>query len=423
MSKLKATFKGGAVVVLAMTVGFLVFFALERVRATKQVPSPATQTLLGIPGTYDTEPRMENERTAVTAALGKDDYAAVEQLLNNSIADYKQGRLSDVGLRNLFSVFAVDTPELQTKLDAWVLQNRQSYAATLARGIYFRTVGESRRGSDFIQDTPQENIDQMVDYLGKAFFDLQASLAMDDKPIVSYLYLVSVGKHVKGREFLTRTYDAALRIDPKNFIVRRAYLQSLRPRWGGSIKAMGDVVQGARAANLPPSQISELEGLIEIDLGSQAARRELHAQAIPHFANAARVFPNSDGDFWYQYAYSQEPIAGCPQRIPTLRRLVSLPVSELENVPDDGLGWAHAQLAWCHGKAHQKDGYLTELKLAAETGNAWAQWTYGEELFHGALMPVDKEAAKGWFTKSAAQGDENAIKALAGEHNHSSQSK
>ncbi len=417
MSKLKATPKDWVIaVLLIIAVGVIGFMALTRMRP--QTQPLATHALLGVPGTYETEPKMLKEQAEVKAALDKDDYVQVDQLLEKSISDYKQGHLSDVGLRNLFGVFAVDTPELQAKLNAWLMQNRSSYAAHLARGIYFRTVGESRRGSKWIKDTPQENIDQMVDYLGQAFTDLQTSLALDDKPIVSYLYLISVGKHVKGREFLTRMYEAALRIDPKNFIVRRAFLQSLRPRWGGSMEAMNAVIQGARDAGLPPSQVSELEGLVEQDLGSQALQQELYAKAIPHFANAARVFPNSSGDLWYQYALSQSSILGCPERIPVLRRLVTLPASELTETPNDELGWAHSQLAWCFGTAQQMSEYRTELKIAADMGNAWAQLTYGESLYHGFGMPADPEAAKDWFAKAAAQGDPDAQKALAGEHNH-----
>ena len=400
----------GIAVLLALVLAGAGMASFHFVNRHRLEASPA---LLGIPGIEDSEPSMDAQKAQIRQLLAQDDYAAIESLLQKSIDNYKQGRISDIALRNLFFVFEDTDPGLEKRYDAWWGQYPRSYSVHLARGIYFRSLAQERRGDKFIQETPVENIDEMEDMLGRAFRELQSSLNLDDKPVLTYQYLISSAKHVKKREYLRRQLDASLQIDPKNFVVRRVYLRALRPRWGGSIGQMQAFVQECRAAGLPPAQISELEALVEEELAWVAEQDQQFPLAIQHYANAVRAFPHSNDDLWLDYARVTKEHADCATALPVFTHL-----TERGDQLKTYRAWVHSNRAWCLGRLnHQQEAY-EEIRIAAELGDPWAQTELGEVLYHGGVVPANRAEAAEWFRKAADQGDETARKRVAGIHDH-----
>ena len=397
--------------VLPLTAALLVALSLLAAAVhlrSHRLPASQQAGFLGIPGAEDLAPSMEAEQAQVRKWLAEDDYVDLEINLDKAIGDYKQGRITDIDLRDLFFVFEDTKPELAQRYDRWWAQYPKSYAAHLARGIYFRSVAGERRGDDYFSQTPASKIDAMEEMLGQAFVELQTSLSLDDKPILSYMYLISVGKHERGGRYLRQVLDDSLKVDPKNFIVRRTYLRTLRPRWGGSMQAMLDFVQECRAAGLPPAQISDLEGLVEEELGWEAEDGQQFDDAILHYANAVRVFPHS-ADSWIDYARVLYSHADCARALPVLTRLSSF-AGQLGSEQ----AWAHSARGWCLEQTRpQSDEAFGELRAAAELGDAWAENELGEALYAGRLVSPDPNEAMEWLQKAAAQGNEQAKRHLA----------
>jgi hypothetical protein len=201
--------------------------------------------------------------------LSKARYAELDQRMNGFQQDYRNGSLDEVTLLQAFGAFSIVDPALQSNFDAWIAAYPNSYAAHLARGICYFKCGVQTRGKRFIEHTTQEQIRGMRFYLSKSRLDLHASLAMNDKPMVSYNYLIRIGYLTRiGTEFgeadaNRALLDAALELDSVALIARRPYLNSLETRRGGSLEAMLAFMQESRNAGLTDSQLAVLQKLVD----------------------------------------------------------------------------------------------------------------------------------------------------------------
>ena len=78
----------------------------------------------------------------------------------------------------------------------------------------------------------------MTEYLSAARPDLLASMELTAEPYLSALYMLNVTQ-LNGSEGDHRYwFKEGMRIDPTNTKVRVRYMETLRPRWGGSYVEM-----------------------------------------------------------------------------------------------------------------------------------------------------------------------------------------
>ena len=102
----------------------------------------------------------------------------------------------------------------------------------------------------------------MREYLKRAMVDLNVSLVSSPKPIVT-LYNIHYVFRLLGRVSTERkVLDAAIYVDPKNFIVRYAQLSGLQTRWGGSLQQMLDLRSEAQRDGLPDDLLKYFDDLI-----------------------------------------------------------------------------------------------------------------------------------------------------------------
>lgn len=77
---------------------------------------------------------------------------------------------------------------------------------------------------------------------------------------------------------------------------------------------------------------------------------------------------------------------------------------------------AHLKLSYCYldgvGATPNYERARENIRIAAELGNADAQYGFSELLRHGIGGKADKDESRKWLEKSAAQGNRDAIKRL-----------
>jgi len=195
--------------------------------------------------------------------LRQERYAELDQTMNGLQQAYKSGTLDELALLHAFTAFGLADPAFESHFNAWIDTYPGSYAARLARGIYYFRSGVQTRGTRFAVHTTKEQTRGMKLYLDKAREDLQASLVLDSKPMLSYNYLIRVGMALGGRESNRQLLDAALKLDRVALIARRPYLYSLQTRWGGSLNEMLDFMQESRNEGLTDSQLSVLQKVVD----------------------------------------------------------------------------------------------------------------------------------------------------------------
>ena len=189
----------------------------------------------------------------------------LDHKMNGLQRSYELGKLGDERLMHEFRAFYDTDAALEVQYNAWITKFPGSYAAHLARGIYYRYLGNQARGDRFISATSRQQLDLMAVYTGKAMPDYDTSLTLTQKPLISYHAILGVAMLDGDDELAKKMLDESVRVDSRNFFVRYKYLATLQTRWGGSLRQMIDFEQEARAAGLSEGQLKYFANMIAVE--------------------------------------------------------------------------------------------------------------------------------------------------------------
>lgn len=294
-------------------------------------------------------------------------------------------------------------------LTEWISQFPTSYPARLARGIYYRKVGEEKRGAEWISKTPRENLNQLSKYLDLATDDLLFSRSLTLKPIVSIVHLLNITKHRDGDLGNRYWLEEANRIDPDNYAARRRYMLTLTPRWGGSYEDMQAFLGECRTQQVSSEYIRIFEAIIHSDKANMLRHNRNSAEAFLHYRHALVFLNGIDNN----------------ETIEALEGLIysALDTGTLERVADEIDHYLHiapqnVKILSYRGFVREKQGKadeaLADFASAAIQGEAWSQFRIGQRLLLSSPSATEKERQEGleWVKKSAQQGYEPAQKLL-----------
>jgi hypothetical protein len=82
----------------------------------------------------------------IVSLLSNQRYPELDRRLTLAQHAYARGAINDEQLREVFRGFYFTTPTLASNFDEWIAQFPRSYVAHLARGIYYKKIGQERRG-------------------------------------------------------------------------------------------------------------------------------------------------------------------------------------------------------------------------------------------------------------------------------------
>lgn len=157
-------------------------------------------------------------------------------------ADFRQEK--DVQLA--FLSFHRTDPSLEVYLSEWIAQSPRSYAAHLARGMYYSAVAFKKRGIQVASETTEGKFSGMQLYLSKAQEDLMAAIKINPQLMPAYSVMIFIPMAFGLKDQTKTIIDEALKQNPYSFSARWSYLVSLEPKWGGSYRAMEEFLQQAR---------------------------------------------------------------------------------------------------------------------------------------------------------------------------------
>jgi hypothetical protein len=192
-------------------------------------------------------------------------FEALESKMSGLQHSYELRAIGDERLLHEFRAFYDTDSRLDVQYTAWIAAFPDSYAAYLARGIYYRSLGSEARGERVVSETSKQQLDLLAMYMEKAMRDYDRSLMLTEKPLISYHAILGVEMLNGDDGPAKKALDESVRIDPKNFVVRYKYFATLQTRWGGSLKQMLDFEREARAAGLSEAQLKYFGNLIAIE--------------------------------------------------------------------------------------------------------------------------------------------------------------
>ena len=214
---------------------------------------------------------------------------------------FEKGDASEYELLDAYKPFYQREDRYRPYLDNWIAQYPASSSAYLARGVYLRKLGESRRGDRYISETPRENVDYMLRMFAASKLDLKKALQLNPKSYLAVVHLLNIaqfeGDNAAANEYLSMG-NALL---PSNFIVRARYLIHLTPRWGGTYAAMDLFIEQCRSEGVKHDQINMLMAIKENDLGEVWEERGNFSQARAEYEQALHLSRSAGKRFRRDY--------------------------------------------------------------------------------------------------------------------------
>lgn len=324
---------------------------------------------------------------------------------------YEEGKASDQDLVLQYQAFYDTSPENETYLNQWVTKSPQSYPARLARGIYYLKTGEDKRGEGWAKDIPKERMIELSQYLDLSNTDVVASLSLTPKPIVSLVTLIKSSMYRDGNRTNRMWLDYANRIAPQNYSARRRYMISIEPRWGGSYEEMWRFLKECQEQNLPNQYLQILESRIYIDQADMLRHAKQKEKAFPLYKKALVLLDGID---------TLDRLTTLKELIHTGYRASANNLEEFSHEIDETLRLSptESQILGYRGWIRFKQGRVQEgmkdYSLAAELGDAYAQFQVGQKHYYGAppFLAPNQEHGLGWIRKSARQEYEAAKRFL-----------
>ncbi len=154
---------------------------------------------------------------------------------------YENHNINELTYQDMMESLIYDNEEAVALYGVWLKEIPDSYIARYGRGGTNTSIGWDRRGEKWAKDTPKENWDAMRRYHLKAADDLRAAVALHPQLTMGYRGLVSMNNHGSKEHWLAES----LKYDSYNYLVRKAYMLKLRPRWGGSHQKMHEFASSA----------------------------------------------------------------------------------------------------------------------------------------------------------------------------------
>lgn len=358
-------------------------------------------------------PAMAGDAAEVSskALLKARRFAELDARMSAVQTEWKKGHIDERTFKDSFAPFFDPDPALAPLYDAWVQAMPKSYIARLAQGDFEVVRGREARGGKYAAETSPSQFRGLDEANRRARQALRASLALDDRPLLSYYMLIDLTRY-DHEDDARRLLDQGLKLDPHGYILRLRYMTTLQTRWGGSLRDMKAFLRESRAAGLEEPKLRALEALVEDDAAWIARERQKDlVEAARHEEAALELAGDGHLLFGGCFACMLQMAGWDEERMKHLERASGFYERAIAASADNGWAWGH--LGYCQAKLGQADKSAHSYRRGAELGDAYAQNEWAKVLWFGvAPVAQDRAAAVPWFEKAAAGGDADAAKNL-----------
>lgn len=332
-------------------------------------------------------------------------FDVLDRKLNAVQGDYELGKLRSEEVLASLRTFYETSPGFTPLLTEWVTQFPQSYAARSARAVHYKYLGRAQRGGAWINNTSPEQLKGMEHYLKLAMQDLAASEKLTKKPMITYLHMIDIGMYMGKDDFNQKVLKKGLALKSDAFTLRRKYLYTLVPKWGGSFEQMDAFVNGCKEQGVPRNDLHTLEAMVHLEKGLDSVRNKDLLKAMVLFDKAIALNPNIDElhEALWQRIIINTKLKNFTQMIPDLDRVIEMD-------PESHKAYATRGFAYHHNRNPEKA--LEDYRNAAELGSGWAQFQLGEFYLRGEIVKQSRNDAIKWYRRAATNGDKNAERKL-----------
>jgi len=227
--------------------------------------------------------KLDNTMDLLTSG----NFAEVEDYYSKRQKEFESGALTEYDIREAYGVFHQKQDVYRAQLDGWIKAYPQSPSAYLARGIYYRVLGNLRRGEGAISELSPEDLEfvEQMWALGKE--DLETSLRLNPRGYWAMLQLLNIAQEVGDTDAAQKYLRLGNAELPSNLMLRARYMLSITSRWGGSSEIMQKFIDESRDEGVPASTIDLLtaiklddEGFVLEQQGRLTSAEETYEKAL-----------------------------------------------------------------------------------------------------------------------------------------------
>jgi len=236
------------------------------------------------------------DKLELVGLLRAGQFEELESRLTAYQESFEAGRISEQFVDAAFFAFATSDLALEPRFSQWLLRYPDSYAAPLARGVYYWLLGWHSRGSGYLRYTPSLRLAEMRNYFSLAVPDLRRAIRLNSKLSVAHGFLLTLAKisgvGVSGK----RTLEAGLLAVPRSAVIRGSYLFGLLPWWGGSLPEIWYFLERTKREIPDEPGLRHLEGFYDYALAETLRRRGEKEKSIAYFDQA--ISYGEDRDYY-----------------------------------------------------------------------------------------------------------------------------
>lgn len=354
------------------------------------------------PGLCDPSPDVPPDSQTVERfrkLIQTQNFAALEDELNDRLRRYEAGKYSDLALYQLIEdLTAPADAAFDPLLQQWVAQRPKQLMAHLVKGVYHMQVGYAKRGKRFIENTSVEQVAAMEAEFAKALPALKTALEIQPDSALARAALIHMSRSIAGRQATLKWLADAENADPMNQAARWVAITALDQRWGGRPEDMDLVRNLVAKSPLPPARRRTLEWKVEMTLARHFKNiTKENTKAIAYFRKAAGIC--SSPDTLWQMSSAAYDLEDWPLVTEAVTAYLVLKPDERK---------ALSRRGWAKEKSGRISDAIPDYERASALGDAWAQNRFGDLLMAGRLIEKDIPRARRLFEAAAAQGNRSA---------------
>lgn len=220
------------------------------------------------------------DKREILNLLKAEKFDVLETVLVRFQNEYEAGLRSEVEIMKAFRSFANSDIAIETPLQHWVEMFPESFAAHQALAEHHLQSAWHARGSRWIKDTTDEQINGMQSHFNIAYREALQALTLHKKLIPAYLIIIRLANASGAKEIENQAIMEALKEQPNSYLVHYNALFALEPKWGGSFEEINAYLQQVEPYYSENMLLASLEG-------------------FPHSvrANILRINASSDEDY------------------------------------------------------------------------------------------------------------------------------
>jgi len=172
-------------------------------------------------------------------AIKSGNYARAEQISDEVLVHSRLQSWRFYPLNEFMgSIARGDDPVLLTHLNIWLKQEPKSPIAHLIRAAYYREAGWAARGNDVARNVPARLMMQFEEDMNRSRSDIEDSIRLNPRVPLSYYELLRAASSDGDSSDVERVFQLGINAVPNYYPLYKTRLNSLAPKWGGSVDAM-----------------------------------------------------------------------------------------------------------------------------------------------------------------------------------------